>query len=613
MSIEKEITKYYNARYEKFKKDLIEVLCKFLGEEYREVIISKINSLDIVYFVTKRDLSIALKNDDLDKNEQKMLEYFLEKLLNYNPLLFGKMSIKELIDYIESKYELLSASSKKLFDKSKEAFLISTSENLLNPWHENILKISLKIILNETHPISLYHYLIGVYGEPTNIESFEYKNCSLRIYENKDKGVISLPIYPRDLSPDGEFLWAILNYVIDSIKKEDIDLWHGSINLGKKLNTHITDYISIILAHNLHENGIFIFDNKYLSKSEKKYERLLESEVYQKIKSYFGNLFIKFLIEPNVVIELVGKENFRQFALWISYAASNLEDEIDYYEEDYEEDEDENKVDVIIPDLDIDIMEVLDDMYLEYLRHQSISLTTIDIKTIMQAKKTVDVKKDYERREIEHDSKYYHLTLLFKYLEKYGNCNIRFYSQDKLCYTLEFKIDKNGKLKITKNIELYDRPLFNYDKTLNNKAKLKETLAEWEYAEEDYDIVLSLVLYYSLYHETSISTNRDLKSVTTDEIAELYKRVLPMFNLNLKELIEWVLSNDTGRLNILTHPRKEVEEDYSPATMELKMETLKKKINEVNDVWRKINNARSKEEYKVAENEWLALNRKARR
>ena len=258
-------------------------------------------------------------------------------------------------------------------------------------------------------------------------------------------------------------------------------------------------------------------------------------------------------------------------------------------------------------------MEVLDDMYLEYLRHQSISLTTIDIKTIMQAKKIVDVKKDYERREIEHDSKYYHLTLLFKYLEKYGNCNIRFYSQDKLCYTLEFKIDKNGKLKITKNIELYDRPLFNYDKTLNNKAKLKETLAEWEYAEEDYDIVLSLVLYYSLYHETSISTNRDLKSVTTDEIAELYKRVLPMFNLNLKELIEWVLSNDTGRLNILTHPRKEVEEDYSPATIELKMETLKKKINEVNDVWRKINNARSKEEYKVAENEWLALNRKARR
>lgn len=613
MNPESEITAYYNKQFENHKEDIVEVLCKFLGEEYREISTTKVNSLDIIYFVNRRDLNLALKNDDMAEIEQKMLEGFLERILDYNPIAFEKITIEELINYIEKIQDLLSPENKELFSNSKIFFSFRKKYDITDFESERLLKETLKILIKSVQNIGLYHYIIGTYGNPKNLGSFKYENCGLRTYENQDKGVITLQIYPRDLSPDGQFLWAVLNYVRDSIKKEDIDLWHGSINLGKKLNTHITDYISIILAHNLHKNGAFIFDNKYLSKIEKKYERLLESEVYQKIKSYFGNLFVKFLIEPNKVIELVGKDNFKQFALWITYLASDLEDELDYYDEYYEEDEDENKVDVVIPDLDIDIMEVLDDMYLEYLRHLDISLTTVDIKTILQAKKVMDAKKDYERKEIEHDSKYYHLTLLFKYLEKYGNCNIRFYSRDKLCYTIEFKIDKNGKLKIIKNIEIYDRPLFNYDKTLNNKAKLKETLKEWKYAEEDYDIVLSSVLYYSLYHETSISTNRDLKPVTTDEIAKLYKRVLPMFNLNLKELIDWVLSSDDGNLNILTHPRKEVEEDSSPATIELKMKTLKKKIHEVNDVWKKVNNARSEEEYKAAEDEWLALNRKARK
>ena len=362
MNIEKEITKYYNEQFEKHKPALIDLLSSFLGEEHRELIKEKVNSLDIIYFVTRRDLSLALKNDDLNENEQKMLEIFLEKILNYNPLDLEKMTVEELIAYAEKIYDLLSPKNKELFTAAKIAFLIGKEGDLINTTTMTIIKESIKILIKGVQPISLYHYIIGTYGTPKQLGSFKYQDCGLRItYKNQEKGVVVLPIYPRDLSPDGKFLWAVLNYVIDFLKKEDIDLWHGSINLGKRLNTRITDYLSIILAHKLHKNGTYIFDNKSLSKIEKKYERLLESEVYQKIKLYFGSLFTKFLIEPNKIIELVGKESFHQFALWISYLASDLEDEMDYYEEYYEE-EDENAISVQIPDLDIDIMEVLDDI-----------------------------------------------------------------------------------------------------------------------------------------------------------------------------------------------------------------------------------------------------------
>ena len=426
------------------------------------------------------------------------------------------------------------------------------------------------------------------------IERFKFEYCTLRAIN--DKGVIALPIYPRDLSPDGKFLWALLNYIINSLKKEDIDLWYGSTNLGKKVTACITDYLSIILTHKLHKNGTYIFDNKDLSKIEKKYERLLESEVYQKIKLYFGNLFLKFLTEPNKVIELVGKDNFHQFALWISYFASNLEDELDYYTID-----NENIAQVQKPN--IDIIKILDDMFSEYLKHQS----ELDTKTILQ------IKKESEQIEIEHDNKYYHLTLLFKYLEKYGNCCIRFSSQDKLCHMLEFKIAENGELKVTKYIELYDRPPFNYEKTLNPKAKLKDSIKEGEYSENEFNIALSCVLYSSLYHETAISTNRDLRPVTISEISTLYEKVLPMFNLSLKELIEWVLSNNAGSLNILSKPREYTAENYSFETIELKMQTLKDKIKEVRNIYNKVDNTRNKEELQAADIEWLKLNRKAGR
>ena len=178
---------------------------------------------------------------------------------------------------------------------------------------------------------------------------------------------------------------------------------------------------------------------------------------------------------------------------------------------------------------------------------------------------------------------------------------------------LEFKIAENGELKVTKYIEVYDKPLFNYDETLNPKAKLKDTIKEVEYSENKFDIALSCVLHSSLYHETAISTNRDLRPVTTSEISTLYEKVLPMFNLSLKELIEWVLSNNAGSLNILSKPREYTAENYSFETIELKMQTLKDKIKEVRNIYNKVDNTRNKEELQAADIEWLELNRKAGR
>lgn len=416
-----------------------------------------------------------------------------------------------------------------------------------------------------------------------------------------------MPIYSKDFSPDNDFLWAILRFILNSANKP-IELKHSNIDLGEKVYNKIIYYFSIILAEQLHKKGIYIFDNKNLTRNSAYYEKIKDEEAYQKIKKYFGKLFARFLFEPNEVMKLVGEENFRKFALWFVYLAPILDEDIEY---DEEKDEDVTPVEIPYDDLDVDIMEVLDDMYLEYLRHLDISLTTIDIKKLIFAKKALD----YDKKENEKDSKYYHITLLFKYLEKYGNAEIRFFSYDKTCEVLKFTFDECGNIKITKYLELYDSPLFNYDKTLYSEAKLKERIKVFEYDESEFDIALSSVLYYSLYHETTIRVNRFLKPKRSNDITKLYELVLPMFDLNLKELIEWVLSDgcDTGRLNILLHERKILEDKFSPEIIELKIQTLKEKIREVNAVWKKVNNARNKEELQIADKEWLALNRKAGR
>lgn len=63
MNIEQEITSFFNDKYEKYKKDIIEVLCNFLGEEYRQTITKKVNNLSIVYFVNHRNVKTCLKNE----------------------------------------------------------------------------------------------------------------------------------------------------------------------------------------------------------------------------------------------------------------------------------------------------------------------------------------------------------------------------------------------------------------------------------------------------------------------------------------------------------------------------------------------------------------------
>lgn len=224
MNPESEITAYYNKQFESHKEDIVEVLCKFLGEEYREISTTKVNSLDIIYFVALRDLRLALKNDDMTESEQKMLESFLERILDYNPIAFEKMTIEELINYIEKTQYLLSRERRERFATLKMLFSLRKKYGALSSSIEKMLKETFKHMIESVQNIGLYHYIIGTYGNPENLGGFKYKNCSLGI---KDKGVISLPIYPRDLSPDGQFLWAVLNYVRDSIKKEDIDLWHG--------------------------------------------------------------------------------------------------------------------------------------------------------------------------------------------------------------------------------------------------------------------------------------------------------------------------------------------------------------------------------------------------
>jgi len=613
MNIEQEITAYLNANYEKHKDDIIEVLCKFLGEEHRKINTDKVNSLGIVYFVNRKWLKSCLRSEDLDDSECKLLEYFLDKMDNAEEINFDNMNIKELIAYLDKKdlkpsLRLALECAKKIVALSEDIGDLEEYEGLKEA--ENALRLCYK----KTQNIGPNYYIIGTYGY-NNIKDFNYKCCSLREYEStdgKESGTVFLPIYNDDFSPESSYFWAILTYIVSDFDSS-LELWYKSFEFGEKVYQKIINYFGIILANRLHKQNIFIFDNKNLTRNEDKYEKLKNNEVFKKIKMYFGDLFSKFLFDPNSVVELVGKDNFRKFALWLIYLAPSLSDYLDLEDEEYEEAKSTEHIEIPYEELDIDIMEVLDDMYLEYLKHQDLALTTINTKVVLQAKESVELKKERAKLENAQDSKYYDITRLFKYLEKYGNCQIRFFSRSKVCELLDFKINENGTLTITKYLELYDKCPYSYDGNFAKKVKLKETIKEFEYKEEDYSLVMAFVLYYSLNKMIKISTNRDLTPSNTTVISKLYDVTYPMCNLDLKDLIEWVKSSSDGQINILLSQNTQSKEIYNFDDIECKVRTLQNKIATIQAYWKKIQNARNEIEYEEATKEWDKLEENSRR
>lgn len=618
MSIDEEITKYYNEKYEKSKPAIIDVLCHLLGEEQRELVTKKVNSFEIVYTVTRKDLKRSLKNPNLDSNEKQLMEYFLDKMDKCKPFDFDKMNLKEIVAFLETNISFLPDSKKNIFEELKSILEFIESSGIDLKGIEEYLKEDLKEIgefCKKHQATSPFYHLIGSYGEHYFCD-FDGDVCTLHTYNNQEIGVITLPIYNYDFSPDNNYFWGILEYILgnnelgDSLTKGISVCMVDNEELGdlytKMAYDKIQIYFGIMLAHELHQKGTFIFDNKYLTRNDKKYEKMKDNEVFKRIKKYFEPLFSEFLFNPNKVMDLVGKDNFKKFALWIDYLAPRLDD-VEKLEEDFEDEMDEKEKERIpIPyeELDFDIMEVLDDMYVEYLKHQSVSLMTVDVKKINDAKNRLDTKKERERLEEEEDSKYYDITRIFKYLEQYGNCQIRFVSSNKTCDMADFRINQEGKLVVTKKILIYDRRSFDFDGNIDAQAKLKGIVDVVTYEEEDYDLVMSAILYYSLNGMTRISTNRDLKPVNKDAIGKLYGTLYPMYDLDLNDLIQWVKSSPNGQMNILARQNKKCMDNHDFQTVECKTRILNEKIKTVLGYWKRMSNARNKEEYQKAVVNW---------
>lgn len=622
MNIENEITTYLNSRYQTHKKDIIETLCEFFGEELREEISGKINNLDIVYFVNRKDLNICLEDETLDSNERKLLEYFLDKMNRAEEIDFANMTPKEIVSYLES--QELKEEEKTLIAAAKLAIQFDPvyGDNNTKEETKKLSEILLKAFGLIKQPMTTQNHCIIGNSDNDNtkwIPAFKFQGCSITSPKtsSSENETMSLPLYNSSFSPDSDYFWSILHHLKEFYSS--MNLWYGNINLGRLVYNKALFYFNRILTNKLHQKGIYVFDNKNLTKNEELYNKLASSSIFKKIESYFGALFPKFITNPSEVIELVGKENFTKFALWLVYLAPFLEE--NYYEEFDENEKDEQEsqlelssnLDEVLADIDID--EVLEDMYLEYLRHQKILLTTIDMDSIIKAKKLMQLKQVKELAEKQQDSNYYDISLIFKYLEKYGNCQIRLVSDyyTYTCNVINFEIKEDGTLSINKFIETYDKIIFNNDGVMNCKAKLKKSFHMHTYSEDEYPLVMAPIMYYSLYNLTNITTNRSLSPKNTSCIETLYNVTYPMYNLDLHDLISWIKSGSRGAINILLNQNSTISRENSFDDIEEKTRTLKNRINEVLGYWNKVQNSQSKEEYQSAAKEWDRLEKKAAR
>lgn len=535
MDVEREIEKFYNTQIDKYKPTIIEKLCKFFGNKYRPLIEERIKNYKVFYSVKREDLERCLTIDELDDEERKLIEYFLDKF-----------------DYLDK------------LDTEANDINNGTDKNVINDnlcigKYGEISEKDIKEMLAKDYITRTYHSLY------TSIQKISVYNGAFNNGIDYIRGLLEFIGYQNNL---GKFINPRKTFSLNvEIPDFEYDTYYKILN-----------YISLMILKGLKEQGIHDFlTNKYLD--DVNYE-LFDNPPLNKFMEYFGDLLPTFVFEPNKVIELLGKENFTEFALFIAGE-----------------------------DLEIDIDDVLERMFEERIKHGTYTKTVIEVPFILKTLKSMRAKEEQERLE---ESKMHSISLILKYLEKYGYAKVYFptYNQN-VNLMISFAFDNDGRLQVSQNHVIFDKSYFNGKNTFKD-AKLKENIHILDYSEKDYPVLIGQILHSSLYNRVLVETNRRRTAPKNQEdITHLYQLTSSMLNLDTNDFIMWVKIGDDGETNLLINKGlKHLEKDNPDdkvMSLELKINTFLKKLNEVKSYWDNMQNARNEEEYQNACKAWNEL------
>ena len=556
MNIEREIERFYNAQIDKYKPAIIEELCKFFGNKYRPFIEERIKNYKVFYSVKREDLERCLTIDELEDEEKKLIEYFLDKF-----------------DYLDKLDNDLHKTLKKAL--ALDALDDELRNQIKDVLHE--LETDKSVINN--------NLCIGKYGEinEKDIKDIFKKNLESKSWSSLHAFIQRISVYNGTFNNGVDYINGLLRFIgyqnnlgkfIDPSKAFNLNV--EIPNFEYRTYSEILNYISLMILKGLKEQDIHDFlTNKHLDKIN--YE-LFDNPLFNKFMEYFGDLLPTFVFEPNKVIELLGKENFTEFALFIAGE-----------------------------DLEIDIDDVLERMFEERIKHGTYTKTVIEVPFILKTLKSMRAKEEQERLE---ESKMHSISLILKYLEKYGNAKVYFPTYNSnVNLMISFAFDNDGRLQVSQNHVIFDKPYFNGKNTFKD-SKLKENIHILDYSEKDYPILIGQILHSSLYNRILVETDRR-KQETLGDITHLYQLTSSMLNLDTNDFIMWVKISDDGETNLLINKGlKNLEKDNPDdkvMSLELKINTFLKKLSEVKTYWDNMQNAKSEGEYQNACKAWNEL------
>ncbi len=195
---------------------------------------------------------------------------------------------------------------------------------------------------------------------------------------------------------------------------------------------------------------------------------------------------------------------------------------------------------------------------------------------------------------------------------KYGNCKIYMLPRDNSCANnvYDLIVDENGNLKISVELEVYDKPYFDGEK-FDKTAVIKSSNKLFDLTDENINMVLPKVVYASICnHKLGIVTNKD-KAKNTDMIVyKLCDLVNSMLNLSSSELSDMVISGQTLGETILINRSLEIidHEQYDVNTfsslIEKKATNISNQYNDILTLYNELNSAKTASELNKLYRKW---------
>ncbi len=177
-----------------------------------------------------------------------------------------------------------------------------------------------------------------------------------------------------------------------------------------------------------------------------------------------------------------------------------------------------------------------------------------------------------------------------------------------LVYAIEFLVDEEGNLQITKSMEEF------YTSFWQGNAILRESIEVCKYMEEDMGLAICPIVYKSPEGKTALTHEKTSPKANTDKaVKEIYQIVVKMLHLSNADITSWIKSDTNGKQNILLakvsqeRTLQEVIPKIAHENIEAMLDVTKGRIESISMIWNRVQTIYSKEDFKAASELWSDL------